>query len=143
MLTLLTFADALATSDKLWNGFKDSLLWSLHDKALQLMSGGTEFTRAEEKHRELLQEEVRALLPPSIGQDELAAHFTELPPRYYQIHSASEILGDVVLAHRFMQHVSEHVLAAGEFERLLDRIAARETDPYSVADDIVGRALRK
>jgi [protein-PII] uridylyltransferase len=103
LLTLLTFADALATSDKLWNGFKDSLLWSLHDKALQLMSGGTEFTRAEEKHRELLQEEVRDMLPPSIGQDELAAHFTELPPRYFQIHSATEILGDIVLAHRFMR----------------------------------------
>jgi [protein-PII] uridylyltransferase len=27
MLTLLTYADTMATSDKLWNGFKDSLLW--------------------------------------------------------------------------------------------------------------------
>ena len=27
LLTLHTFVDALATSDKLWNGFKDSLLW--------------------------------------------------------------------------------------------------------------------
>ena len=30
LLTLHTFVDAQATSDKLWNGFKDSLLWSLH-----------------------------------------------------------------------------------------------------------------
>ena len=40
LLTLLTFADAQATSDKLWNGFKDSLLWSLYHKAMQLMAGG-------------------------------------------------------------------------------------------------------
>ncbi|TAK93976.1 MAG: HD domain-containing protein, partial [Verrucomicrobia bacterium] len=32
LLTVLTFADAQATSDKLWNGFKDSLLWQLHNK---------------------------------------------------------------------------------------------------------------
>jgi LAO/AO transport system kinase len=48
-----------------------------------------------------------------------------------------------LLAQRFVQHVNEQVLAAGEFEALLDRIAARETDPYSVADDIVSRALGK
>ena len=47
-----------------------------------------------------------------------------------------------LLAHRFVQHVSEHVLAPGEFERLLDRIAARETDPYSVVDDIAARGLK-
>jgi len=47
-----------------------------------------------------------------------------------------------LMAHRFVQHVEQHVLAAGEFERLLDRIAARETDPYSVVDDVFGRALR-
>jgi len=47
-----------------------------------------------------------------------------------------------LMAHRFVQHVENRVLAAGEFERLLDRIAARETDPYSVVDDVFGRALR-
>ena len=47
-----------------------------------------------------------------------------------------------LLAHRFVRHVMERVLAAGEFEALLDRIAARETDPYSVADGIVVRAIR-
>ena len=33
LLTLLTFADSQGTSDKLWNGFKDSLLWQLHSRA--------------------------------------------------------------------------------------------------------------
>ena len=46
-----------------------------------------------------------------------------------------------LLAHRFVQHVTGQVLAPGEFEALLDRIAARETDPYSVVDGIVGRAI--
>src|SRR5437764_4160676 len=44
-----------------------------------------------------------------------------------------------LLAHRFVQHVEHRVLAAGEFERLLDRIAARETDPYCAVVEIIGR----
>jgi LAO/AO transport system kinase len=46
-----------------------------------------------------------------------------------------------LMAHRFVQHVEQRVLGAGEFDRMLDRIAARETDPYSVVDGIFGRAL--
>jgi LAO/AO transport system kinase len=46
-----------------------------------------------------------------------------------------------LLAHRFVQYVEERVLAAGEFADLLDRIAARETDPYTVVDSIVRRSL--
>jgi LAO/AO transport system kinase len=46
-----------------------------------------------------------------------------------------------LLAHRFVRHVEQRVLAPGEFAALLDRIAARDSDPYSVVDDLVGRAL--
>jgi GTPase len=46
-----------------------------------------------------------------------------------------------LMAHRFVQHVQERVLAEGEFERLLDRIAARETDPYTVVDEILKRSI--
>ena len=47
-----------------------------------------------------------------------------------------------LLAHRFVQHVERNVLGEGEFAALLDRIAARETDPYSVVDDIVARVVK-
>ena len=103
LLTLHTFADTLATSDKLWNGFKDSLLWLLYHKAIQVMSGGTEFVRAEEKQRELLMEEVRRLMSRGFSEDELEAHFAMLPNRYFQIHGAKEILDDLLMVHRFMR----------------------------------------
>jgi len=47
-----------------------------------------------------------------------------------------------LMGHRFARHVHERVLRAGEFEALLDRIAAREIDPYSAVDDIVKRTVR-
>jgi LAO/AO transport system kinase len=46
-----------------------------------------------------------------------------------------------LIAHRFVQHVHDHVMRAGEFQSLLDRIAARETDPYTVVDDIIKRSI--
>jgi len=103
LLTLHTFVDSYATSDKLWNGFKESLLWSLHEKTMSLMAGGSEFQRAEEKHRELLREEVERLLPPDLDGAELEVHFAALPPRYFQIHSAREVVDDLALVHQFLE----------------------------------------
>jgi [protein-PII] uridylyltransferase len=103
MLTLHTFADSLATSDKLWNGFKDSLLWSLHDKTMALMTGATEFIRTEEMQRKLLRQEVGRLLADHEDEEELQAFFTTLPHRYYQIHSAREVFDDLKLVRRFLR----------------------------------------
>jgi LAO/AO transport system kinase len=41
-----------------------------------------------------------------------------------------------LLAHRFMQHVEE-TLPAGEFDRIVDGVTAREMDPYSAAAEIM------
>ena len=43
-----------------------------------------------------------------------------------------------LLSHRFMQLVEE-TLPAGELQRIVDGIAAREVDPYSAAADIMRR----
>jgi GTPase len=46
-----------------------------------------------------------------------------------------------LLAQRFIDHVEANVLASGELEGMLDRIAARELDPYSAVDEILRRAV--
>jgi LAO/AO transport system kinase len=46
-----------------------------------------------------------------------------------------------LLSQRFLDHVERSVLEPHEIERILDRIAARETDPYTVVDNVLGRAL--
>lgn len=102
MLTLHTFADSMGTSDQLWNGFKDSLLWTLFQKTRTVLTGGTDFLRAEEKQRELLAAEVRELAPKSFSNDELHAHFENLPARYFQISNARDIVADLAQVHRFM-----------------------------------------
>ena len=48
-----------------------------------------------------------------------------------------------LLARKFVESVERDVLAPGELDRLLDRIAARETDPYTAVDDIFQRAKER
>jgi [protein-PII] uridylyltransferase len=118
ILHIHTLADSLATSDKLWNDFKDALLWILYNKTRSMLAGGTEFVRAEEKQRELLAEEVSRSLPGKVTQEELNVHVAALPPRYFQLQSAPEITRDLVLAHRFL-----HLQLADEqhpFEPIVD-----------------------
>lgn len=126
MLTLLTFADAQGTSEQLWNGFKDALLGELYETTLPLVSGGTDFVRAEEKQRELLAEQVRKQLPRTISDEELEAHFATLPPRYFQIHSSREIARDVTLVHRFMHQ------QLAEEERALEPVMDWHNEPDRV-----------
>jgi [protein-PII] uridylyltransferase len=103
LLTLHTYADTMATSDKLWNSFKDSLLWELHRRTMPLLTSATEFVVVEEKQRELLLQEVSKLMPSHLDAEEVEAHFEALPPRYFQIHTAGEVLDDLLVTHRFMR----------------------------------------
>ncbi len=42
---------------------------------------------------------------------------------------------------RFMSHLEAHVLADGELARIVERIAARELDPYTAADTLLRAAV--
>jgi [protein-PII] uridylyltransferase len=123
MLTLMTYADSLGTSDQLWNSFKDSLLWTLFSRSMDKFSGATELKRAEARQLELLKEEVTALLPGTFSPEEIAAHFEHLPPRYFQIHSARQIVADISLTHRFMH------LQLAEEDKALEPIIVWHNEP--------------
>jgi LAO/AO transport system kinase len=45
-----------------------------------------------------------------------------------------------ILGQSFMDYVEKHVLASGEMDAMLDRIAAREVDHYGVAQAVLARA---
>jgi LAO/AO transport system kinase len=48
-----------------------------------------------------------------------------------------------LLIHRYLDFVERRLLAEGEFDTLVDRIAARELDPYSAAEDLLRRSLKQ
>jgi GTPase len=46
-----------------------------------------------------------------------------------------------LVSQRFMDHLERQVLGAGELGAIVDRIATREVDPYTAANDLLTRAL--
>ncbi len=52
---------------------------------------------------------------------------------------AEHRLQDLV-SRRFMEHLTTSVLRPGELDAIVERVAAREIDPYTAADDLLGRA---
>ncbi len=48
-----------------------------------------------------------------------------------------------ILTERFLAHIDRSVLGPGEFDALVDRIAARTLDPYTAAGAILERAVRQ
>jgi len=48
-----------------------------------------------------------------------------------------------LVAQQFMTHLEHDVLGAGEFSAVVDRIAARELDPYTGARELVQRAIAR
>jgi [protein-PII] uridylyltransferase len=49
-----------------------------------------------------LKSEVRRLVPRTHHKDEVDAHFSNLPDRYFIVHTPREIAADITLVHRFM-----------------------------------------
>ena len=45
-----------------------------------------------------------------------------------------------LVSHRFMDHLERAVLAKGELGAIVDRVAAREIDPYTAANELLARA---
>lgn len=123
MLTLMTYSDSLGTSDQLWNSFKDSLLWTLFSRSMDLFSGTAELKRAETLQLELLKQEVTGMLPSTFSPEEIEAHFQHLPARYFQIHSARQITSDLTLTHRFMH------LQLAEEDKALEPIITWHNEP--------------
>jgi LAO/AO transport system kinase len=62
--------------------------------------------------------------------------------RVRRLKTRSEFRMRELLTHGFLTHLDTHVLAEGELQLVLDRIAAREIDPYTVAAEILKRALK-
>ena len=49
-----------------------------------------------------------------------------------------------LVAQRFMDRLEREILKPGELAAMVDRIAARELDPYTAADELVGaRSCRR
>ena len=124
MLTLLTFADSLGTSNNLWNDFKNTLLQTLYHHAGRRLASGKDYEQAEQQRLAKLMQEAREQLPLKISAEELEAHFEHLTPRYFRTHSLEHINIDLTQVNRFLKRVVN-----GSGSRVLEPVIAWHNQP--------------
>src|SRR5271154_7038155 len=91
LLMLMTFADTQGTgSGRGYSDWKDLLLWQLHRRTTRALSGITEFVAVAEQARVETQQRLQKNLDRQFDPGEIAAHFENMPPSYFE--SVSEEL---------------------------------------------------
>jgi [protein-PII] uridylyltransferase len=101
-LHLFTFVDSNGTNDEAWNDWKASLMTQLHRRTAAYFADRgkyrQEFTRPlADTKREVLEN------VPASWRDEVEAHFTTLPDRYFRHRGVTSIVRHVELFHRFFE----------------------------------------
>jgi len=101
MLMLLTLADGQGVGDDTWSDWKESLVWQLYRSTTLYLADGEAYYRQRTIEREGLRVAVAKKLPANF-RDEIDAHFEFMPDRYFQTHTAVDIIGHIRLFREFL-----------------------------------------
>ena len=105
MLHLLTMVDGQAVGASSWNEWRQSLLWQIYERTLQALNASGAERVTFEIRRERLREMITPQLPKSISQDEVEAHFTNMPRRYWMRVEEKELSWHFEILHAFFENL--------------------------------------
>jgi [protein-PII] uridylyltransferase len=109
LLMLLTFADTQGTgSGRTYSDWKDLLLWQLYHRTTRALSGITEFVAVAEQARVETQQRLLKNLDRQFDPGEIAAHFENLPPSYFESMSEDLIREHISIVHNFLKYQITH-----------------------------------
>ncbi len=102
-LMLLTLADGMGTTNENWSDWKESLIWTLYRNTSQFLKNGRVAPESPGGDRGALREAASRRLPRDFG-GEIAAHFDQMPARYWQMFDAEAIVGHLRLFRAFLEN---------------------------------------
>jgi [protein-PII] uridylyltransferase len=119
LLYVHTFCDARGTAVDLWNGYKDALHTSLLKASADRLSlsKGVELRDADRKN--MIQQGFKEQVIPGLSAEEVDAHFSLLPDRYF-VHTTPE---EMTLHMRMVQQLMSRIATAssmGTLEPVID-----------------------
>lgn len=101
LLTLLTWADSVATGPKAWNPWIANLLRETYFKTKRVLEYGF-FSEDNRVHRlSRLRDRLRAQRPPHFSVSDFEGFLAVMPPRYLMQTSPSRIIEHIGLVHEF------------------------------------------
>jgi len=103
LLTLLTWADSMATGPKAWNPWMENLLRETYFKTRKVLERGffSEDNRVHKLSR--LRDSLRAQRPAHFSVSEFECFLSLMPPRYLMQTSPKRIVEHIGLVHEFFQ----------------------------------------
>jgi [protein-PII] uridylyltransferase len=101
-----TFCDARGTSSDLWNSYKDTLHTTLYRNTLERLRLGAALDDSFDEKRKMTEQELIAKRIPGISDDEIAAHFSLLPDRYFILTDASEITLHIQMVNKLLKSIT-------------------------------------
>lgn len=102
-LYALTYCDSCATSESLWNGFKDTQHTHLYQSTLANLSGPD--TPAPLQPVMIPRESIYKRVPELPGE-EVEAHLNLMPERYFSYHNTDEIALHLRMVHKLLQTIA-------------------------------------
>ena len=101
-----TYCDSRATSAELWNSYKDMLHNKLFLSTMERLKLGSEIDASHEAKKKMTQQELIAKNMPGISEDEISAHFSLLPDRYFIQTDADEVALHIQMVNRLLKSIS-------------------------------------
>lgn len=111
-LLLMTYADSKGTSEKSWSGYKEASIRQLYHSALRFMNAPADFMNQAQQPPD----ELRATVARKLGsgfEAEVAAHFRNMPPSYFNFREADVIVAHIRQFRQFFEQLSRADADAG------------------------------
>lgn len=106
-LLVHTYCDARGTSATLWNSYKDTLHFDLFHRTLEILEPASPAPLTRKARQMGIYEEVKKRHLPGISPDEMEAHFSLLPERYFLHHSADDVVLHLQMVHQLLTRIFE------------------------------------
>lgn len=102
-----TYCDACGTSSTLWNSYKDTLHTNLYRRTLELLTKGKPAESDTQEQIMGVYEEIQNRSLEDITEEEVEAHFSLLPERYFLHHDADDVELHLRMIHQLLATIYE------------------------------------
>ncbi|MBM3854442.1 MAG: HD domain-containing protein, partial [Verrucomicrobia bacterium] len=101
-----TFCDARGTAADLWNSYKDTLHTMLYRTTFERLKHGSAVDAHLQEKKQMTHKELQDRVIPGVSADEIAAHFSLLPDRYFVHTDVDEIALHLQMVNRLLKSIT-------------------------------------
>ena len=100
-----TYCDAKGTAPALWNSFKDAMHSTLYQRTLKYIESQSHNESLSEESKSMLKQDVLKSTQNTIPEEEIDAHFSLLPDRYFVNTEATEAILHLNMINQLLEQI--------------------------------------